>query len=226
MTVIEKSNVKERAFDPLIFWVSASITVAFVIWSVVFPKAMASVINAVFSWTTGYWGWLYLITVFLLVIGCFVLLVRPSGTIKLGMPDDKPDFSNFFWFGMLFGSAIAAGIVFWGPAEPAYHYMTAPPFFGGEPKTAEAAANAMTYSFFHWGLSAWAIYAMLTIPIAHVCYTKGVPFKFSSAFYYVIGDRIYGTWGKILGTIRACNSESHPDCSGVRFTVNISKLYV
>jgi choline/glycine/proline betaine transport protein/glycine betaine transporter len=39
---------------------------------------------------------------------------------------------------------------------------------------------------------------MLTIPIAHACYTKGVPFKFSSAFYYVIGDRIYGTWGKVL----------------------------
>jgi len=195
---MEKSDVKERAFDPLIFWVSASITVAFVIWSVVFPKSMASVINAVFSWTTGYWGWLYLITVFLLVLGCFVLLVGPAGSIKLGLPDDKPEFSNFSWFGMLFGSAIAAGIVFWGPAEPAYHYMTPPPFFGGEAKTAEAAANAMTYSFFHWGLSAWAIYAMLTVPIAHACYTKGVPFKFSSAFYYVIGDRIYGTWGKIL----------------------------
>jgi len=195
---MEKSDVKERAFDPLIFWVSASITVAFVIWSVVFPKSMASVINAVFGWTTGYWGWLYLITVFLLVLGCFFLLVGPSGSIKLGMPDDKPDFSRFSWFGMLFGSAIAAGIVFWGPAEPAYHYMTPPPFFGGEAKSAAAAANAMTYSFFHWGLSAWAIYAMLTIPIAHACYTKGVPFKFSSAFYYVIGDRIYGTWGKVL----------------------------
>jgi choline/glycine/proline betaine transport protein/glycine betaine transporter len=195
---MEKNDIKERAFDPLIFWVSASITVAFVIWSVAFPKSMASVINAVFSWTTGYWGWLYLITVFLLVLGCFVLLVGPAGSIKLGLPDDKPDFSNFSWFGMLFGSAIAAGIVFWGPAEPAYHYMTPPPFFGGEAKTAEAAANAMTYSFFHWGLSAWAIYAMLTIPIAHACYTKGVPFKFSSAFYYVIGDRIYGTWGKVL----------------------------
>lgn len=99
---------------------------------------------------------------------------------------------------MLFGSAIAAGIVFWGPAEPAYHYMTPPPFFGGEAKTAEAAANAMTYSFFHWGLSAWAIYAMLTIPLAHVCFTKGLPFKMSSALYYVFGDRVKGVLGQVI----------------------------
>jgi choline/glycine/proline betaine transport protein/glycine betaine transporter len=76
--------------------------------------------------------------------------------------------------------------------------MSPPPYFGGTAKTAAAGANAMTASFFHWGLSAWAIYAMLTIPLAHACYTKGLPFKFSSAFYYVIGDRVHGIWGKVL----------------------------
>ena len=193
-----KQKQNERAFDPFIFWVSASITVGFVIWSIVFPEKMTTVINAVFAWTTGNWGWLYLVTAFVLVIGCFILMIGKYGAIKLGLPDDKPEFSNFSWFAMLFGSAIAAGIVFWGPAEPAYHYMTPPPFFGGEAKTAEAGANAMTYSFFHWGLSAWAIYAMLTIPLAHACYTKGLPFKFSSAFYYVLGKKVHGIWGKVL----------------------------
>ena len=159
---------------------------------------MNTVINAVFGWTTGNWGWLYLITAFVLVGSCVVLMLGRFGSIKLGLPDDEPEFSDFSWFAMLFGSAIAAGIVFWGPAEPAYHFMNPPPFFGGEAKTAEAGANAMTYSFFHWGLSAWAIFAMLTIPLAHACYTKGLPFKFSSAFYYVLGDRIHGIWGKVL----------------------------
>jgi glycine betaine transporter len=189
---------KERAFDPLIFWVSASLTGLFVLWSVISPDQMESVVNAVFEWTTETWGWLYLLTAFLLVGGCIVLMVSQFGAIKLGRADDRPEFSTFAWFAMLFGSAIAAGIVFWGPAEPAYHYMSPPPYFGGEPKTAAAAANAMTTSFFHWGLSAWAIYAMLTIPLAHACYTRDLPFKFSSAFYYVIGDRVYGTPGKIL----------------------------
>jgi choline/glycine/proline betaine transport protein/glycine betaine transporter len=76
--------------------------------------------------------------------------------------------------------------------------MTPPPYFGGEAETAQAAMNAMTYSFFHWGLSAWAIYVMLTLPLAHVCFTKGLPFRFSSAFYSVFGDYVRGILGKIL----------------------------
>jgi choline/glycine/proline betaine transport protein/glycine betaine transporter len=191
-------TAKERPFDPLVFWVSASITVVFVLWSAIFPQSMESVVNAVFTWTTVSWGWLYLWTAFLLVMASIVLMVTKFGSMKLGLPSDKPEFSSFAWFAMLFGSAIAAGIVFWGPAEPAYHYMSPPPYFGGEALTPEAGANAMTYSFFHWGLSAWAIYAMLTIPLAHACFTKNLPFKFSSAFYYVLGDRIHGTWGRVL----------------------------
>ena len=193
-----KPNNLDRPFDPVVFWVSATVTILFVLGAVAFPELMNSVINAVFAWTTGSWGWLYLWTAFLLVIGCFALMGGKLGRIRLGQPEDEPEFSDFSWFAMLFGSAIAAGIVFWGPAEPAYHFMSPPPYFGGEAKSVQAGANAMTTSFFHWGLSAWAIYAMLTIPLAHACYTKGLPLKFSSAFYYAIGDRIYGVWGKIL----------------------------
>ena len=192
------SSRQERSFDPLVFGVSATLTILFVLWSALFPESMENVVNAVFSWTTEKWGWLYLWTAFLLVGGSIVLLVTKFGSMKLGKAGDKPEFSNVAWFAMLFGSAIAAGIVFWGPAEPAYHYMSPPPYFGGDPKTAVAGANAMTYSFFHWGLSAWAIYAMLTIPLAHACFTKGLPFKFSSAFYYVLGERVHGIWGKVL----------------------------
>jgi choline/glycine/proline betaine transport protein/glycine betaine transporter len=182
----------------LVFWVSASLTVLFVLWSILLPQGMERVIDTLFKWTTQGWGWLYLWTAFALVAACFVLLLTKFGDMKLGRPDAKPEFSNFSWFAMLFGSAIAAGIVFWGPAEPAYHYMSPPPYFGGEPNTPQAGMNAMTYSFFHWGLSAWAIYVMLTIPLAHVCFTKGLPFRFSSAFYYVFGDAVRGIVGKIL----------------------------
>ncbi|MFW5640633.1 MAG: BCCT family transporter, partial [Thermodesulfobacteriota bacterium] len=175
-----QSPPASRPFDPIVFWVSASITVLFVLWSILFPENMNTAINAVFAWTTRGWAWLYLLTAFLLVMACFTLMIGSYGNLKLGLPEDRPEFSDFSWFAMLFGSAIAAGIVFWGPAEPAYHYMTPPPYFGGEALTPAAGANAMTYSFFHWGLSAWAIFSLLTIPLAHACFTKGLPFKFSS----------------------------------------------
>jgi choline/glycine/proline betaine transport protein/glycine betaine transporter len=198
MSPSQKRNSSNRPFDPLVFWVSAVLTILFVLWSIVLPAHMEGIVDRVFKWTTQGWGWLYLVTVFALVIACFVLLLSRFGDLKLGLPGDKPEFSNVSWFAMLFGSAIAAGIVFWGPAEPASHYMSPPPFFGGEPKTPEAAMNAMTVSFFHWGLSAWAIYVMLTIPLAHACFTKGLPFRFSSAFYYVFGDLVRGVVGKVL----------------------------
>jgi choline/glycine/proline betaine transport protein/glycine betaine transporter len=188
----------DRPFDPLVFWVSAVLTLLFVLWSILLPANMERVVDFVFGWTTRGWGWLYLLTVFALVVACFVLMLTRFGDMKLGLPGHKPEFSDISWFAMLFGSAIAAGIVFWGPAEPAYHYLSPPPFFDSEPKTAEAAMNAMTTSFFHWGLSAWAIYALLTIPLAHACFTKGLPFRFSSAFYYVFGDLVRGVLGKIL----------------------------
>ena len=107
-----KTESVEKAYDPIVFWVSATITIAFVIWSIALPESMNRVINAVFSWTTGNWAWLYLITAFVLVSGCFVLMLGKYGHIKLGLAEDEPEFSDFSWFAMLFGSAIAAGIVF------------------------------------------------------------------------------------------------------------------
>ena len=187
-----------RHFDPMITYVGGGCTVGFVLLSIIFPKAMTDAINAAFSWTTNTWGWLYLLVVFGATVGCLVLMAGPWGARKLGGPDSRPDYSNFTWFGLLFGSAIAAGIAFWGPAEPIYHYQAVPPYFTAEAQTQRAAVASMTQSFFHWGISAWAIYVALAIPLAHAAFAKGLPLRFSTAFYYLIGDRINGRLGKLI----------------------------
>lgn len=187
-----------RAFDPMITYVSGGLTVAFVLISLFFPTWMEGAVAAAFSWTTTSLGWLYIATVFIMTVGCLVMMLGPWGRQKLGPPDSKPEYSNLMWFGMLFGSAIAAGIAFWGPAEPIYHYKTVPPFFTADPETPKAAVAAMTQSFFHWGLSVWAIYVGLAIPMAHASFTKGLPLRFSTAFYYLLGDKINGPVGKVI----------------------------
>ena len=73
----------------------------------------------------------------------------------------------------------------------------------------------MTYSFFHWGLSAWAIYLMLTVPLAHACFTKNLPFRFSSAFYYVIGDRIHGGRPAQVVALREVDAELAQQLQGL-----------
>jgi glycine betaine transporter len=198
MRQADDAGPASRGMDKKVFWPSAILTLVFVAWGVAMPGQMERAVNVIFGWTTGNWGWLYLLTAFLLVLACIYLLFSPLGRLKLGRPEDEPEFSDASWFAMLFGSAIAAGIVFWGPAEPAYHYMTPSPFFEVKGLTPQAASAAMTTSFFHWGLSAWAIYALMTIPLAHACYTKGLPFRFSSAFYYLLGDKVRGAAGRIL----------------------------
>ena len=187
-----------RHFDPLITYVSGGLTVAFVCFSLIFPKQLETGIQAAFTWTTTSLGWLYIITVLGMTVTCLMMMVGPWGRHKLGAPDSKPEYTNFMWFGMLFGSAIAAGIAFWGPAEPIYHYKDVPPFFTAEPETPKAAVAAMTQSFFHWGLSVWAIYVGLAIPLAHAAFTKNLPLKFSTAFYYLLGDKIHGRAGKVI----------------------------
>lgn len=188
----------KRPFDPFITYVSGGLTLAFVAFSIIFAKEMDELIPAAFKWTTHSLGKLYLLSVFGMTVTCFILMLGPWGKKKLGMPDSVPEYTNLTWFGMLFGSAIAAGIAFWGPAEPIYHYQTVPPFFTAEAQTPPAAVAAMTQSFFHWGLSAWAIYVTLAIPMAHASFTKNLPLRFSTAFYYILGDKIFGLPGKII----------------------------
>ena len=185
-----------RPFDPFITYISGGLTVAFVAVSIIAPDRMEAWINSAFSWTTTNLGWLYIGSVFSLAVACLMMMFGPWGAQKLG--ESSPEYSNFMWFGMLFGSAIAAGIAFWGPAEPIYHYQTVPPFFSAAPETPQAAVAAMTQSFFHWGLSVWAIYVMLAIPLAHAAFNKNLPLRFSTAFYYLLGDRIFGRLGKII----------------------------
>jgi choline/glycine/proline betaine transport protein/glycine betaine transporter len=87
-------NTDDSPFDPLVFWVSASLTILFILWSVLLPQNMERVVNSVFEWTTQGWGWLYLLTAFALVAACLILMLTRYGDMKLGLPEDKPEFSD------------------------------------------------------------------------------------------------------------------------------------
>ena len=115
--------------------------------------------------------------------------------IKLGRDDDQPEFTNFQWFAMLFGGGMGIGLVFWSVAEPMMHYMS-PPF--GTGGTVEAMHTAMRIVFFHCGIHAWVIFAIGGLALAYFQFRKGMPFLISSAFYPLIGDRIYGPIGKAI----------------------------
>ncbi len=138
-------------------------------------------------------GWSYLLSSFLFLIFSLFMAFSRYGEIKLGGDHEKPRFSYFGWFSMLFAAGMGIGLIFWGVAEPMSHYLNPPAYVA--PSSAEAAKFAMRYSFFHWGFHPWAIYIVMSLSIAYFSFRRGMPPLISSCFYPLIGDRIYGAAG-------------------------------
>ena len=169
------------------FWVPVAAFGLFFLSQYVFPGGTDSAIDAAQAGFTGYFGWLLIGVVFLSVVFCLFLLVGPWGEIRLGGPDVEPTYSFPVYFSMFFTAGIAAGIVFWGPAEALFHYETPPPYFGGEAGSEAAIDGALVYTLFHWGVSAWAAYLVVGIPIAYYVYERGAPLRVSTILTPFLG---------------------------------------
>ncbi|MGI6628985.1 MAG: BCCT family transporter [Bacillota bacterium] len=186
--------------DPTVFVISAILLIAFTIWGIVDNAGLGAAANAGLSWTIKYFGWLYQGGVFFILLWCFFMAFSKYGQIKLGKPEDVPEYSNFSWFSMLFGAGMGIGLVFWSVGEPLYHYMSGPAY-AGEAASNAAAEWAMAVSFLHWALSAWAVYVVIGIAMGILMYKKGLPALVSTCFYPLLGDKIYGPIGKIIDIV-------------------------
>lgn len=169
---------------------------AFVLWGALFPQALATSSQNVLDITTEKFGWFYLIATFFFLIFSLFLAFSRFGKIKLGADTDEPEYSGRSWFAMLFSAGMGIGLVFWGTAEPLSHYMNPPQ--GASPQSAEAARLAMRYSFFHWGLHAWAIYTVIGLAIAYFTFRKNRSGLISNVFYPLMGERVNGFPGKMI----------------------------
>lgn len=185
----------KRSSGKTVLYISGAIALFFVIVSLALPDQMNVAVNAVFAFLTVQFGWLYLLSVAIFIVVVVGIALSKYGSIKLGKEEDKPEFTNFQWFAMLFGGGMGIGLVFWSVAEPMMHYL-APPI--GEAGTAEAMATAMRIVFFHWGIHPWVIFAIGGLALAYFQFRRGLPFLISSSFYPIIGERIHGPIGKTI----------------------------
>ncbi|WP_078554016.1 glycine betaine uptake BCCT transporter [Bacillus alkalicellulosilyticus] len=185
-----------------VFYISVSIITIFVLWGFILPDHLDRVADTALAFTTTSFGWFYLFATFIFLAFAFYLAFGPYGRIKLGEDDDEPDYSYYTWFAMLFSAGMGIGLVFWGVAEPIYHFITPPlPEVAGQ--TPEAARLALRYSFFHWGLHPWAIYTVVGLALAYAQFRKGESGLISSTFRPLIGDRVEGPLGKSIDTLAA-----------------------
>ncbi len=178
-----------------VFFTSAIFIALITIFGSIWPKELEELFNGIQHWLITKASWVYILSVAVVLFFSLWLMVSRMGDIRLGPDHSEPEYTNLSWFAMLFSAGMGIGLLFFGVAEPMMHF-TAPPL--GEAQSLEAAREAMKITFFHWGLHAWAIYATLGVILAYFSYRKELPLLPRSAFYPIIGDKIYGRIGDFV----------------------------
>ncbi len=181
-----------------VFIASALLIVGFIIFGVFFTEMAGTLFSFLQGIITNYFGWFFVVLVNVALILCVYIAMSRYGDIRLGAQTETPQYSLFSWIGMLFSAGIGIGLVYWGTAEPLYHFM-APPL--GEAETVEAAEQAMSITFLHWGLHAWALYAIVALSLAYFHFRRGLPLSIRSTLYPLLGKKIYGGWGHTVDVL-------------------------
>ena len=191
-----------------VFLISGLSVVAFVVYALLAPQQAADFFGWLRPALTSTFDGFFLSAANIFVLFCLFLIVSPYGAVRLGGADATPDYGYAGWFAMLFAAGMGIGLMFFGVLEPAYYFGTP---WGDEPlgvvrpftedgalipENVEAARRmALAATSYHWALHPWAIYAVVALALALFSYNKGLPLSIRSAFYPILGERVWGWWG-------------------------------
>lgn len=191
----EEENWWRLDVHPIVFPVSAFLIFATVFVTIIFHEDMREVFATVQGAMATIGGWFFVMTINLILIFVIYLLLSRYGDIRLGGHDAEPEFTTLGWLAMLFSAGMGIGLLFYGVAEPVFHFTDSPLVESG---TAEAARLAMDITFLHWGLHPWGIYCLVGLSLAFFSFNKGLPLSIRSIFYPLFGERIHGTLGNVV----------------------------
>lgn len=193
---------KERAnhLARWVFWPAAVIIIVFVLFAAIFPAAATDLFGAIQGNVIRWFGWYYVAAIALFVAFALWIGLGHYGNIKLGKDEDEPEFSVMSWFALLFAAGMGIGLVFFGVAEPLNHFASPRPGVEGSPL--ELAQQAMTQTYLHWGLHAWAIYVVVGVSIAYAVHRKKHPISIRWALEPLLGHkRVAGAWGNLIDVV-------------------------
>lgn len=190
-----------KGVSPEISIASKVVIVVGVLIGALMADSAAPTMNLVRDWAVSALKLYYIAVVAFFLVFIVALLVTRYGNLRLGDDDDRPEFSNFTWFAMLFSCGMGIGLVFWSIAEPIYHFQSNPFVAATAQQSPEAARVAMRLTFFHWGLHPWAIYVVVGLSLAYFAYRKKLPLTVRSALYPILGDRINGLIGHVVDVL-------------------------
>lgn len=180
---------------PTVFGLSLLIIISFVTFTLLNLQQMSQTFQTIQSTIVHHAGWFYILSVNIFLGFSIYLIFSRYGKIRIGGMNEKPEFTYWGWFSMLFSAGMGIGLVFYSVAEPIFHYIS-PPYGAGS--SIESAKMAMQFTFFHWGFHAWGIYAIVALALAFFSFNRGLPLTIRSAFYPLLGEKIYGPIGNAI----------------------------
>ncbi|WP_432481863.1 BCCT family transporter [Moraxella sp. ZY200743] len=175
-----------------VFLISALLIVGFIIFGAMFSELAGQIFGKAQTLITRHFGFMFIILMNAALVFCVYISLSRYGDIRLGAQTETPEYSFGSWIGMLFSAGIGIGLLYWGTAEPLYHFVK-PPI--ADSSSVESAKQAMQLSFLHWGLHAWAVYSVVALSLAYFHYRCGLPLSIRSVLFPLIGKNIYGKWG-------------------------------
>jgi BCCT family betaine/carnitine transporter len=196
---VGQDNVQALGLDVHnpVFAIAAGTVILFVIVSLLFQTEAGEVFSSARNWTTTQLDWLFIISANIFVLLCAFLIFSPLGRVRIGGVDARCHYSYPSWFAMMFAAGVGIGLMFYGVLEPVTHSLNPP--LGIEAGSAAVADGVgVVAAVYHWGLHAWGIYAVVGLALAIFHYNKGLPLTMRSAFYPLLGERIWGWPGHVI----------------------------
>lgn len=144
-------------------------------------------------------GWFFILVMNLFVGFALYLGLSKFGNIRIGGADAKPEFKTKSWLAMLFSAGMGIGLLFYGVAEPIFHFNNSPMADASDPIL--SSQSAMGFTFLHYGVHVWSLYAIVGLALAYFTFNKKLPLTIRSIFYPLIGDKIYGWRGNLIDIV-------------------------
>lgn len=201
---VDLSHGGETRVNWRVMIVSGAIIVAFSVWTILAPVRADEAMLGLVQWLATNLGWVYVVTVASVILFILYVAFSREGSVRLGPDHSRPQYGLFTWVAMLFAAGVGIDLLFYAVAEPVSQYYTPPT---GDGRTPEAAADAVVWSMFHYGIGGWAMYALLGMAFGYFAYRWNMPLSIRSALYPLLGKRVKGAVGdaaavvSLLGTI-------------------------
>ncbi len=193
-----KSTLKKGIFIPSIVFILLVSVI-----SILYPATADQLLNTVKNFIFVNLNWVYVWSVTCFVIFLIYLLFSKYGKIRLGDNNSRPEHSFFSWVAMLFSAGMGIGLMYFGVAEPMQHYTSE--VFGLH-EFVNKEKNAQLYSFFHWGIHAWAIYGLVGLSLSYFAYRLKMPLSLRSCFYALLKNKTEGNWGNAIDVFALCST--------------------